>query len=417
MVLRNGIGMLLFLAAEPCFLLVASAFVLVAPAVAGQVVSSSSSSLRVGMDSNSAARDGVAATNACTSNTTHCGWIDNTGKGTFEKMDEARAQMTQYLWQNIMPVDVPRARTLGFDPDMFMALDESENNKDKHESTIVERIMKEQSSVDGLSDGILNQTLHYSLKAKALYPWTDSIPKDIYMEYVVPYAVTNEPRSDHRPLLFDALKDTLKNYERSEFDMLEEYDAQSPGGQIKEVTKLINTRLWAILGRPSKPIAFKAGLTPRIYDPLSVIAYGHSSCTGLAVVLVAALRAVGIPARMAGTPAWYGDPDKGNHSWVEVWVPDNNNNGEGKWIFLEPTPGIAEGDEDTADADDLDRDPCKRWFCTSERFNGSTKVYATRFDKENASNFYPMAWSVGDEGVPGEDRSEYYTNICGKCQH
>jgi len=33
----------------------------------------------------------------------------------------------------------------------------------------------------------------------------------------------------------------------------------------------------------------------------------------LEIMLVSALRSVGIPARMAGTPAWYGDPSKGDH--------------------------------------------------------------------------------------------------------
>ena len=43
-----------------------------------------------------------------------------------------------------------------------------------------------------------------------------------------------------------------------------------------------------------------------------------ASCTGLSVLLVDALRAAGIPARFAGTPAWH--DDRGNHSWVEVWI-------------------------------------------------------------------------------------------------
>ncbi len=100
-------------------------------------------------------------------------------------------------------------------------------------------------------------------------------------------------------------------------------------------------------------------------------------------------------------------------SWVEVYVASNEA-GKGEWMFLEPTPGIAEGNEDTANADNLDRDPCKRWFCKADRFNGSTKVYATRYDKQ-ATSFFPMAWADNDEGVAGVDRSKYYTSTCGKC--
>lgn len=197
-----------------------------------------------------------------------------------------RESMINYLTENMMPYDAHNRLSLGFPTP------------------------NHQSKVDGLSDGIVNQTVYYSIQAKTLYPWTDSIPDDVYMEYVVPFAVVTEPRTDHRPIFFDTLKDSLKQYERSSIGN----NTQSTQEQIKDVVKLINTRLWALMGRDSeKPIVFKASQTPRIYDPLSVIAYGYSSCTGLAIMLVSALRSVGIPARMAGTPAWYGDPSKGDH--------------------------------------------------------------------------------------------------------
>jgi transglutaminase-like putative cysteine protease len=35
------------------------------------------------------------------------------------------------------------------------------------------------------------------------------------------------------------------------------------------------------------------------------------------VLVVDACRAVGIPARVAGVPAWTGS--RGNHTWAEVW--------------------------------------------------------------------------------------------------
>ncbi len=46
---------------------------------------------------------------------------------------------------------------------------------------------------------------------------------------------------------------------------------------------------------------------------------------------VDALRAVGIPARLAGTPAWNQAVQHGNHNWVEVWV-------DGAWQFIEARP-------------------------------------------------------------------------------
>ena len=51
-------------------------------------------------------------------------------------------------------------------------------------------------------------------------------------------------------------------------------------------------------------------------SPAESMRQGMASCTGLSVLLVDALRAVGIPARFAGTAAWH--DDRGNHSWTEV---------------------------------------------------------------------------------------------------
>jgi transglutaminase-like putative cysteine protease len=197
---------------------------------------------------------------------------------------------------------------------------------------------------------------------------------------------------------------------------------------------------------PASPIIFVSGQTPLIYDPMSIISYGYSSCTGLAILLICALRSVGIPARLVGTPAWHGNVDEGNHSWVEVYVPSpdvGHGGGEkgkeeeeeeeeegqggdgGEWIFLEPSPGIKEGeDAEDSNSDDLDRDPRSRWFCTPERMDGSTRVYAARYargDRAGGSMMgtirahYPMAWSDTDtdDGVVGVDRTAYYTSVCG----
>ena len=406
--------------AGPLLFLATSAFVLGrAPATALPVADSPTSPHSPGAAARGGARSllkaaadhGIAS---CGSNATHIGWIGDDGEVSHQPRDEARARMMAYLWTNVMPYDVPNARTLGFDSSRILPQSSDGEGTENHgyHSSSISREMREQVAVDGLSDGIINQTLHYALQAKALYPWTDVIPRSMYMEYVVPYAVVNEPRSDHRPLLFHALRDTLREYERS--NHAQTHTIQT---QIKQVVKLGNSRLWAVLGRDSStPIVFRAGLTPRIYDPLSVIAYGHSSCTGLAILLIAALRSVGIPSRMAGTPAWHGNEEDGNHSWVEVFVPGVVDGEEGgRWVFLEPSPGIAEGEEDAANSDDLERDPCERWFCDATRFDGATRVFATRYSRSDTH--YPMAWALGDKGVPGEDRTSYYTETCGNCDH
>ena len=429
------------------FLVAASAsFVVVMPSpsyASSVVVAESSSSGSSGAPPPPAPAGGPSAS----SSRYFCRWIDESGTVSHETAEEARSCMTGYLFDNIMPYDVPISRTLGFDPPppplvgsrstvILRVVEEASTRialeiNDQRPTTAAEEAVVGAATatarVDGLEDGIVNGTVSYSLLAKDLYAWTDLIPKSVYLEYVVPYAVVNEPRTDHRPLLFRALRDDLRGYERS--SSTENNNANPPREQLKEVVKLINTRLWSILGKsPTEPIVFVSGQTPRIMDPLSVIAYGHSSCTGLAIVLIAALRSVGIPARMAGTPAWHGNDDEGNHSWVEVYVPpssssssssDGGDDEGGEWIFLEPSPGIKEGDTETANSDDLDRDPRARWFCTPDRMDGSTRVYATRYARggggASAQRHYPMPWSDADadDGVPGVDRTGYYAAACG----
>ncbi len=50
------------------------------------------------------------------------------------------------------------------------------------------------------------------------------------------------------------------------------------------------------------------------------------SCTGQSILLVCALRSVGIPARAVGVATW--NHVRGNHTWVEAWF-------EGDWHMIE----------------------------------------------------------------------------------
>lgn len=75
----------------------------------------------------------------------------------------------------------------------------------------------------------------------------------------------------------------------------------------------------------------------RTSSPLQTIQRGLGRCGEESVLCVAAMRAVGIPARQVYTPRWAHTDD--NHAWVEVFV-------DGKWWFLgacEPEPRLNMG--------------------------------------------------------------------------
>lgn len=109
------------------------------------------------------------------------------------------------------------------------------------------------------------------------------------------------PRSDWRRLLFETLN-----------------MSDDPSKSLGDVAMFVNEHLWRLLN-PKKPIYFKAQQTPLIYDSMSAISFGFASCTGLSILYLDALRSVGVPARLVGTPAWHGKYEDGNHNWVPGW--------------------------------------------------------------------------------------------------
>lgn len=262
-----------------------------------------------------------------------------------------------------MPFDIPNMETMGFVPD-------------------------DDVDIDGLDSGLVGPTVSLALDAKIHYTWTDALPQEIFYEYVLNYANVNEARSNWRPLLHAVV------------DPMVDDDSVKT---ISDVVRVINTKLWkALARRDDECIVFQSGQTPLIFDPMSVIAFGYASCTGLAILFIDALRTAGVPARLVGTPAWHGKRENGNHNWVEVMTED------GEWHFLEPSPA-----QETVDT--INRNPCERWFCQPDRFQGS-EVYAARLDREKAEKqHYPMAWEWNSTDVPGINRTQYYADVCSKC--
>jgi transglutaminase-like putative cysteine protease len=282
----------------------------------------------------------------------------------YELHNEAEQAALKYLRRNVMAFDLLKLETLG-----FASGDSSED-------------------IDGLSSGIVGPSVTMALAAKQNYTWTNALPKKVFYEYVLNYANTNEARTNWRPLLASVVEPLLKTHQ-----------AES----ASDVVKILNTHIWTELApKHSDSIDFVSGQTPLIYDPMSVIAFGYASCTGLAILFVNTLRAAGVAARVVGTPAWHDNREDGNHNWVEVY--DNN----GEWKFMEPSPK-------QATIDTLERDPCKRWFCQKDRFPG-TPVYAARLDQASSYGVaYPLAWEWNCTTVPGVDRTAYYADVCSKC--
>lgn len=145
-----------------------------------------------------------------------------------------------------------------------------------------------------------------TLKARHEMPWGQSVPEREWRHFVLPVRVNNESLDDARTVLYRELKDRVRG--------LSMYDA------VLEVNHWCHEH---VTYQPSDG---------RTSAPLATMASAIGRCGEESTFTVAALRAVGIPARQVYTPRWAHTDD--NHAWVEAWV-------DGEWHFLgacEPEP-------------------------------------------------------------------------------
>ena len=149
---------------------------------------------------------------------------------------------------------------------------------------------------------------HYRMTRRALseMPWGNRIPEREMRHFVLPVRVNNENLDDSRQVFYEELAPRVKD--------LSMYDA------VLEVNHWCHEKA---VYMPSDR---------RTSSPLATVRTANGRCGEESTLLVAALRAVGIPARQVYTPRWAHTDS--NHAWVEAWV-------DGEWFFLgacEPEP-------------------------------------------------------------------------------
>ncbi|KAI8476013.1 MAG: hypothetical protein J3K34DRAFT_402677 [Monoraphidium minutum] len=233
---------------------------------------------------------------------------------------------------------------------------------------------------DSVADQDLVKTAALALKARRAAKWARAVPLKVFLNDVLPYRHLDEPYAPWRRAFWDKLAPLVAN-----------------ATSTVEAAQIINRDVWALFADP--PIHFVADQAPEILSPAQVIAAGYASCTGLSIFLASACRAVGVPARVAGTPSWVDerrDLSQGerfnNHNWVEVW------DGAG-WSFTGACEYNAAG---------LNR----TWFFPHPAKSarpGSLMhaIYAASFEATPGVHF-PLAWSPDDTAVPAVDATQAY---------
>ncbi len=203
-------------------------------------------------------------------------------------------------------------------------------------------------------------------QAMARAPWASLVPKDIFLNDVLPYASLNEARDGGRPRLRELAAPLIDG-------------CTTPA----EAAHVLNQKLFGVVN-----VRYSTTRKKPDQSALESMASGVATCSGLSILLVDACRAVGIPARVVGTPMWTNL--RGNHTWIEVW--------DGGWHFA----GAAE-----PDGAGLNRG----WFvgdaAKADDSQPRHRIYASSFRKTGLS--FPLVWDRRIDWVPAVNVTPRYT--------
>ncbi len=222
------------------------------------------------------------------------------------------------------------------------------------------------SDRETLTSTFLLQNVRAAYAAWDKAPWKAQVPKAIFLNDVLPYASLSETREDFHAVLREKALPLVAGCKTS-----------------GEAAMRLNEKLF-----PAVNVRYSTERARADQSPSESMKSGLASCSGLSILLVDACRAVGIPARVAGTPLWANL--RGNHTWVEVWD-------SGGWHFV----GAAE-----PDAAGLDH----AWFAhdaSEARQNDPLHaIYATSFLKTGLT--FPLVWADDDHSVAAVNVTERY---------
>jgi hypothetical protein len=221
-----------------------------------------------------------------------------------------------------------------------------------------------------LSEEFLMSNLDLAMKARTNFPWAGAISEPMFLNDVLPYASLDEPRDEWRTDFYRLAGEIVRN-------------CKTAG----EAAQILNRDLFKRVN-----VHYNTGRKRNNQSPAESIEQGKATCTGLAIILADACRAVGVPARIAGVPQWA--QKDGNHTWAEYW--------DGDWHFL--------------GADEYDKNgPDKAWFNADAALtvatgtNSINQIYASSWRR--TGTYFPLAWDFDSRDVPGINVSFRYASL------
>ena len=212
---------------------------------------------------------------------------------------------------------------------------------------------------------LLIENLDLALAARDRFRWARTVPLELFLNDVLPYAVLDETRERWRPALLEHAAPLVAECKTA-----------------TEAAQALNRGLFDAIG-----VHYDTGRKAPNQSPFESREQGRATCTGLSILLVDACRAVGIPARAAGVAQWH--DDRGNHTWTEIW--------DGEWHFT---------GADEYDAAGLDR----AWFTgDAAKATADDETHAVWAGSWRATGArFPLSWSPDDSSVNGVDVTARY---------
>lgn len=221
--------------------------------------------------------------------------------------------------------------------------------------------------LDTMSTELMRENIDYAYRARERFEWCAALPDSVFFNEVLPYAVVDEVRDSWRNDLYERFSPVVDTC-----------------ADMESAARAVNASIARVVEVEYNTLREKTNQSPS-----ESMRQHMASCTGLSILLVDALRSVGIPARFAATAAWH--DNRGNHSWTEVMI-------DGRWRITEYAPP---------------REWDAAWFMadagqatSDDRMHA---IYATSFAP--TGEWLPMVWNEASHDIHALNVTDRYVAI------
>lgn len=137
-----------------------------------------------------------------------------------------------------------------------------------------------------------------------ILPWSKTVPVELKQQFLHDGQIAMETPCDYKATLHSLFAPVVQNCKSA-----------------REAVLAVAANMTKVTG-----VYYSQERRSAIMNAQEALAEKKVSCTGQSLLLVSALRSVGIPARLVGVGTWNHVP--GNHTWCEAWF-------DGAWHMIE----------------------------------------------------------------------------------